>query len=118
MPFVLSKLANTQVYTKYAKGIDNVNIPVEQVEIKGGADITDKNLVTPQGVITKVTDAQLEILKENKDFQKHLENGHINYFNHTPNVEKQTEKMEKDKSAPLTPEHYKKQGKKEPKVNE
>lgn len=116
MPYVLSKLANTQIYTQYAKGANNMNIPCAHVEIKGGADVTDKNLVTPQGVITKITDKDLDILKANKDFQKHLDRGHVKYFGTQPNIEKNVDKMEKDNSRPLTPEDYRKKGKKAPKV--
>ena len=62
MPYVLSKLANTQIYTQYAKDVtNNINIVKAQVTIKGGADITDKNLITPDGVVTNVTRDQLEI---------------------------------------------------------
>ena len=103
MTYILSKLANSQIYTQYAKGTNNLNHAVAQVEIKGGADVTDKNLITPEGVITKVTAEQLDILKANKDFQKHLERGHIKYFGITPDIEKEAPKMEKDNSKPLTP---------------
>ena len=116
MPYILSKLANPQNYTNYAKGVDNVNIPVESVYINGGADVTDKNLVTPEGVITKVTAEQLEILKSNRDFQRHLEEGHVKYFGTAPNIEKHADKMEKDPSRQITKSDYEKKGKKAPKV--
>ena len=116
MPYILSKLANTQVYTQYVKGVNNINTPVKQVKIKGGADVTDKNLVTPTGVLTLVTADELAILKANKEFQKHLERGHINYYNTAPDVEQTAEKLEKDKSKQLTPDDYEKQGKKKPKT--
>ena len=116
MPYVLSKLANTQIYTLYAQGLDNINIPEASVEIKGGADVTDKNLVTPEGVLTQVTAEQLDILKANKDFQRHMDNGHIKYFGTAPNIEKHAEKMEKDPSRQITKSDYTKKGKKAPKV--
>lgn len=117
MPYILSKLANKQIYTLYAKGTSaNLNIPVKKVEIKGGADVTDKNLVTPDGVVTKVTADELEILKSNKDFQKHVEKGFVKYFDTQPNVDKNVDKMEKDKSRQLTPDDYVKKGKKKPKT--
>ncbi len=116
MPYILSKLSNSQNYTNYAKGLNNLNIASQTVTIKGGADVTDKNLVTPQGVITQVTSEQLELLKNNRDFQRHLENGYIKYFGTNPNIEKHVDKMEKDKSAQLTPDDYKKKGKKAPKA--
>lgn len=116
MPYVLSKLANTQIYTQYAKGLGGLSIVVESVEIKGGADVTDKNLVTPEGVTTKITDAQLEILKANKDFQRHLEGGYVKYFGIAPNIEKHVDKMTKDNSRQIIKDDYKKKGKKAPKV--
>lgn len=116
MPYVLSKLSNTQVYTLYAKGLDNINIPSESVEIKGGADVTDKNLVTPEGVITKVTPEQLDILKANKVFQMHLDGGYVKYFGTAPNIEKHADKMEKDPSRQITKSDYEKKGKKAPKT--
>lgn len=119
MPYVLSKLANTQIYTQYAKDVsNNINIAVQQVEIKGGSDVTNKNLITPNGVITQVTNNQLDILKSNIDFQKHLEKGYVNYFAFNPNMDKEVEKMERDKSVPLTPDDYKKKGKKAPKTED
>ena len=30
MPYILSKLANTQIYTQYVKGVNNINIPAKQ----------------------------------------------------------------------------------------
>lgn len=118
MPYVLSKLSNSQVYTQYAKGQTdtNLNVVVAEVKIDGGADVINKQLVTPQGVVTKVSDNELEILKSNKDFQRHLEKGLVKYYNTAPKVEKEADKMEKDKSKQLTAEDYKKAGKKAPKV--
>lgn len=116
MPYVLSKLANTQIYTTYAKGVDNINIPTEKVEIKGGADVTNNNLVTPEGVITKITPEQLDILKQNRDFQRHLDGGFVKYFGTAPNIEKHVEKMEKDPSRQITKADYEKKGKKAPKT--
>ncbi len=118
MPYVLSKLSNSQVYTKYAEGQTdtNLNVVVAEVKIDGGADVINKQLVTPQGVVTKVSDNELEILKSNKDFQRHLENGLVKYYNTAPKIEKEADKMEKDKSKQLTAEDYKKAGKKAPKV--
>jgi hypothetical protein len=115
MPYILSKLANTQIYTQYVKGTsDNLNIVSAEVEVKGGADVTNSNLITPEGVLTQVSAAQLDILKANKDFQRHLENGIVKYFNTQPNIEKTTKSMSKDKSKQLTKDDYKKANKKAP----
>lgn len=118
MPYILSKLANTQIYTTYAKGVgDNMNIPVKSVEIKGGADVTDKQLVSPEGVITFVSDDDLEVLKSNKDFQRHLDGGYINYFKSQPNIDKQADKMTKDKSRQVKKSDYEKEKKQAPKTS-
>lgn len=117
MPYILSKLANSQIYTNYAKGVgDNMNIPVKSIEIKGGADVTDKHLVTPEGVITKISDTDLEVLKSNVDFQRHLEGGYVKYFGTAPNIEKHADKMTKDKSRQIKKSDYEKEGKKAPKT--
>lgn len=116
MPYILSKLANNQIYTKYVKGPGNTNVPSVQIEIKGGADVTNKNLITPEGVITKIDSSQLELLKENKDFKRHLEAGVVKYFAVEPKIEKSVQNMEKDNSAPITPDFYTKKGKKPPKT--
>lgn len=117
MPYILSKLANTQIYTKYAKDVsNNINVPIAKVTVKGGADVTDKHLITPDGVVTQVTLAELDILKENKDFQRHLENGLVKYYALQPNIDKEVETMQKDNSKPLTPGDYIKKGKKAPKT--
>lgn len=118
MPYVLSKLANTQIYTQYAKGVNDMNIAVKRVEIKGGADVTNKNLVTPEGIITKISNDDLESLKANRDFQRHLDRGVIKYFGTAPNIEKSSQTMEKDNSKQLTAMDYVKKGKKAPKVTE
>lgn len=116
MPYILSKLANSQIYTKYVKGAGNTNVPAVQIEVKGGADVTNKNFITPEGVITKITQNELELLKENKDFRRHLEQGVVKYFGQEPKLEKSVQGMEKDKSAPVTPDFYTKKGKKPPKT--
>lgn len=110
MPYVLSKLANTQVYTKYIKGTDNFNQAVAFVTINGGADVTNKLLVTPQGVVTEISAEQLDLLKENKVFQQHLENGVVSYYSLAPDVDKKAPKMKKDKSAQLQKKDFEDKG--------
>ncbi len=118
MPYILSKLACTQNYTIYAKGVgENMNIPVKTIKINGGADVTDKNLVIPDGVVTFISDKDLEVLKSNKDFQRHLSGGYINFYKSQPNIEKQAEKMTKDKSRQIKKSDYEKENKQAPKTS-
>lgn len=110
--YVLSKLANTQCYTKWAKGSNSINTIVEKIEIKGGADVINKKtLDTPSGVVTIITKEQLEILKENPDFMAHVEKGFISYHEEkiTEEVkEEKAAKMPKDNSRQKTKKDYKK----------
>ncbi len=112
MPFILSKLSNTQCYTQYVKGVNGINNAVETVVIKGGADVINKKtLETPNGVVTEVTEQQLDILKQNKDFNRHVEAGFIAIIEHKPSedkVEEKAAKMPKDKSKQKTAKDYKK----------
>lgn len=112
MPFIISKLSNSQCYTQYAKGVNGINNAKEVVEIKGGADVINKRtLETPQGVVTEVTKDQLEILKQNADFNRHLENGYLTIIDNKLSEEKTEEKavkMPKDNSRQKTPKDYKK----------
>ena len=116
MPYILSKLSNSTTYNSYAKAVNGMNIVTKHITINGGADVTDKNLVMPEGVLTRVSDEDLAVLKNNKVFQRHLEGGYVKSYTIRPNVEKEATKMTKDKSKQLTPDDYKKTGKKTPKA--
>ena len=74
------------------------------VVIKGGANMGGKGLITPKGVVTHVTEEELEFLETVPAFQRHKAKGHITVVKSAkPDVEKVTAGMtKKDKSAPLT----------------
>ena len=112
MPYILSKLSNSQCYTQYVKGVNDINNVCEKVVIKGGADVINKKtLETPNGVVTEITKEQLEILKQNKDFNRHVENGFISIIENKISEDKKEEKaveMPKDNSRQKTPKDYKK----------
>ncbi len=119
--YILSRLANDQVYIKYKKGYGNKNIVEKEILIKGKADITTRQLITPMGVLTKVSDDDFEILKENPCFKEHCERGYISYYKIKPDIEKSAQKLNKDESAPLDNEKIeklaKKRNKKAPNIN-
>lgn len=112
MPYILSTLSSNQNYTQYVKGINGVNNKAESVFIKGGANVADKTtLTTPKGVSTEITKDQLEILKANKDFKRHLENGFLTILDDEPKTEKikeKAQKMRKDASKQKTAKDFKK----------
>jgi len=77
------------------------------VRIQGGANVPDKSLVTPLGVVTKVTDEDYEFLKGNRVFKLQVANGNISVQDREHKVEKVARDMtSKDGSAPLTPDDF------------
>jgi len=107
--YVFSTLSTDTAYTDYADGGGDMPVVKSTITIKGGANVADKNLVTPMGVMTKVSEDQLASLKNNKVFQLHEQNGFIKITEKAYGVEEVVvgEGMaEKDASAPLTPADY------------
>lgn len=78
------------------------------VLIKGGANVGGKGLITPKGVVTHVSDEELEFLETVPAFQRHKAAGHITVVKSAkPDAEKVAKDMTpKDKSAPKTPDDY------------
>ena len=101
MAYIFSTLTCDNEYTLWKRiGEDRV-IPVKSVIIKGGTGIVNKNLITPMGVMTEVTDEQLELLEQNPSFKRHKENGFLVVEKTKQEPEKVASKMKiKDKSAP------------------
>lgn len=118
MAFILSSLTNDTKYCFWEKKAENLVVVKKEILIKGGANVADKKtLVTPNGASTEVSDEELALLKENPSFKRHLERGFVRIVE-TDNKYKAKEESEKldkkDGSAQLTPEVYKKRGKKAP----
>lgn len=108
MPFVFSTLANDNTYTNYAKErVNDLPQMTERVLIKGKAGIATKNLVTPLGVMTKVSDEELAILERNLTFQQHQKNGFITVKKDKADPEKVASEMQtRDNSGPRVPQDY------------
>jgi len=102
MPFVYSKLACDNCYpVKVDK--DQVKKAIKEgklipktpgVTIKGGAGVMQKNLQTPHGVVTEVSDSELELLKKNTSFQKHMKNGYLKIEDKMRDMDKVISDME------------------------
>jgi hypothetical protein len=109
---VYSKLANNQNYTIYkeqAVGEGNEFKQVQaQILIRGGAGLADKNLVTPLGIHTEVTEEEAAALQQNHVFKLHHRNGHISMQARNTDVEKVVGDMgdQTDPSAPITPASF------------
>lgn len=82
--YVLSTLTADQEYTAYREGGADIPVAVGSVLIKGGANVADKRLVTPQGVVTKVNADQMAALESNEVFQLHKRNGYITVSERKP----------------------------------
>lgn len=118
MPYIISKLASGVDFNLYEKGKNNKYIRKGVITIHGGTGIADKRtLVTPDGVVTKVSDMELAALKKDVTFVRMERDGMLKITNSNPsNLEKAVSDMTKDKSAQLTPEDYTKAGKKPPRT--
>jgi hypothetical protein len=77
--YVYSTLASPQRYVNYSAGPGDLPIPKgEGVLIHGGANVAQrKTLITPRGVATPVSAADLAYLMENPIFKLHQQNGFV-----------------------------------------
>jgi len=108
--FVFSTLSNSNKYQNFAPAPNGgIPEPVESVTIAGGANVIGKHFITPHGVMTEVTEAQMEILNSNFLFKQHVKSGHIVVRDTKVDPEKAVKSgMEKtDGSAPVTPDSLK-----------
>ena len=104
---IFSTLTASVAYTVYAKGVaakGEVVPVVKRIVIKGGANLANKHFETPRGVLTTLSIADYEILKENEVFKRHKGRNFILVDESSKiDVEKAVGDMkEKDKSAPKT----------------
>ena len=108
MNSVFSTLTASVKYAQYKPGAADMPVCVATVEILGGRGLADKHLITPEGVRTEVSDADLAVLESLPLFQLHKANGFIKVYPGKPEIEKVVKDMAvKDASAPLTPEDFK-----------
>jgi len=102
--YVYSRLSNSQAYTGWASGGADLPQVTKEVFIEGGAHVANKNLITPQGVVTTVTDEDAEWLALHPIFQIHKENGYVTIENAKGDIDKVVADLNgNDPSAPLTP---------------
>lgn len=106
--FVYSTLTSNQKYVKW-KVLDNgMQMHDGYVLIHGGANVATGSApktITPRGVVTKVSDEELDLLMNDFTFKRHMENGFIKVEKYQDNADKVAKDMApKDDSAPRTPE--------------
>lgn len=104
---VFSKMASSVQYVDWIPGGADLPTRGKTVLIKGGAGVATKNLITPLGVHTEVTEEEAGILKRNHVFQLHLKNGSVVMQASKADPEKVVPDMgDDDPSAPLTPADF------------
>lgn len=75
------------------------------IRIAGKANVANRNIITPRGVATKITDEQYAELKKNRVFALHSDNGFLTAEKSKADPEKVASDMQsRDKSAPDTTE--------------
>lgn len=107
--YVYSTLAADTAYTEWLEGGADLKVQGRVVTIKGGTGIADKHFITPMGTVTMVTDEELEVLKANPVFKKHVDNGFVRVTSTNTDPEKVVTKEDmktRDNSAPLVPEDF------------
>jgi len=112
MPFIYSTLTCSNSFAIYAPKNDPKALSriVKRIEVHGGHGMKNpKALDTPMGVVTRVTDEELELLKKDLTFQQHVKDGYLVIDNKKMDPAKKAVDMNpKDESAPLTPKDFEK----------
>lgn len=107
MNYIYSTLASNTRYATYQDTASDMPVIASSITIRGGAGVADKHFITPRGAVTEVTDAELEALKNNTVFKRHVERGFIVIDTKKQDVEKVVSEMEaRDNSAPVVPQDY------------
>ncbi|HLV82422.1 MAG TPA: hypothetical protein VKY62_01455 [Devosia sp.] len=75
--YVYSTLSCDQIYTNSQHTASGVPTAASKILIKGGANLMTKAMVTPRGVVTKITAEELQVLRANEVFKLHMANGFI-----------------------------------------
>lgn len=106
--FLLSTLTASQLYTTWKKGGGDLPLVERQILVAGGANVADKRLITPRGVVTRISAEDFDLLKTSPAFMQHFEAGYITTS--TAEVRDPDRAAEgqtaKDGGAPLTPDDF------------
>lgn len=115
MPYIASTMATDVNYTRWQTHESGAHTPLGAVTIKGGHGVASRTpsggLVTPNGVVTKVTDEELDFLKEEATFKLHLARGAVKVMQYDIAPEKVAKDMSQDDSSrPLVTKDFEKGG--------
>ncbi len=118
MPYIYSTLSNSQsvvVYlpypgskdTAHRTGSANPSQRQAVININGGANVIERNLETPKGVVTEVTNEQLEALAKSSVFNRWVDRGFVTVEKEYDDADHvATNMVEKDASAQITTDDH------------
>lgn len=107
--WVASKASTAIAFVEYgqapANGIPKV---LRRIVVKGGANVSQpKTFVTPNAVLTNITQDDFDFLMKDQHFINFMSNGFMSVISDDQDVERVAKDMvKKDKSAPKTPDDY------------
>lgn len=117
--FIKSKLSagcNVTLFAPLEKGRTALT-PLKSVHVAGGANVQDKKtFIAPDGIIQEIPDSDWEAIKDHPWVKLQVESGFIVPYGNRKPKEDFRDMAEKDNSAQLTEDDYKKKGKKVPKA--
>lgn len=113
--YVCSKMASDNAYTTWhpkQKAANDMPRKDRQVLIKGGSGVVNKQLVTPHGVVTKITSDELDLVRKScPAFARHEKAGYLRVLEKDPSpkdIKSMSEDMPDDKSKQATEKSVKK----------
>lgn len=111
MTYIVSHESASVEFPRWVRTSSGVTAP-SAVVINGGADVINKTtLETPKGVITEVTNEELEFLQTQWLFQEKVKQGSYEIVKSQKEAEKASKKRgKKDKGAQLTSDDFKEAG--------
>ena len=106
--YVFSTLANPQRFVQYASGGADIPVPMgDGILIAGGTGVATRNLITPLGVMTEVSDDDAAYLTKVPAFQAHVKSGYIVVQKKKSDPEQVAADMNmRDGGAPKTPADF------------
>lgn len=109
MKLILSTLSAPQKVCLTKKSDNGATVIVKEITIKGGANVIDKrSLMTPQGIVTELTDEDFALLKQTRFYQRMEARGHIRPVETKEQAEdtKKAGMKKKDKGAQKTEKDF------------
>ena len=102
---IFSTLASDVAYTNHERGGADLPVALPPVTIKGGAGVANDRLITPRGVVTRVSEEDVAYLRRNPIFCLHEKNGFVLVSASEGDPDKVAADMTgRDNSAPVVPQ--------------